>query len=88
VLCTERRYDTEFPQHGGSWKTTITGAFGKYPEREHAVAHANLSIGVKTLPYSPSLDVRYTITVEEITEEGFGPNGAMVGSFYSSAKDG
>ncbi len=65
----------------GSGKTTITGAFGKYLEEEHSVAYVNLDTGVKTLPYNPDLDVRDTVTVEEIMEEGFGPNGAIVESY-------
>jgi len=65
----------------GSGKTTITGAFGKYLEEDHSVAYVNLDTGVKTLPYTPDIDVRDTVTVEEIMEEGFGPNGAIVESY-------
>jgi len=39
----------------------------------------NLDPGVKTIPYSPDIDIRDYITLEEIMEEyELGPNGAMI----------
>ncbi|WP_324736185.1 ATP/GTP-binding protein [Thermococcus sp. SY098] len=66
----------------GSGKTTITHTFGKYLEKEgYTVGYVNLDTGVKKLPYKPDIDVRKTITVEEIMKEGYGPNGAIVESY-------
>ncbi|ASJ17331.1 GTPase [Thermococcus chitonophagus] len=65
----------------GSGKTALTGAFGKYLEENHKVAYVNLDTGVRTLPYKPDLDVRKSVTVEEIMKEGYGPNGAIVESY-------
>ncbi len=66
----------------GSGKTTITGAFGKYLTGQgHSVAYVNLDTGVKRLPYTPDLDVRDIVTVEELMAEGYGPNGAIVESY-------
>jgi len=66
----------------GSGKTTITGAFGRYLEEQgHSVAYVNLDTGVKRLPYTPDIDVREIVTVEELMAEGYGPNGAIVESY-------
>ncbi|ASJ02283.1 GTPase [Thermococcus profundus] len=66
----------------GSGKTTLAGSFGKYLEKEgSSVAYVNLDTGVRRLPYRPDLDVRDIVTVEEIMEEGYGPNGAIVESY-------
>ena len=66
----------------GSGKTTITSTFGKYlEEKGYNVGYVNLDTGVKKLPYKPNIDVRETVTVEDIMKEGYGPNGAIVESY-------
>ncbi len=66
----------------GSGKTTLTGAFGKYLEENgYSVGYVNLDTGVRSLPYSPDVDVREEITAWELMEEGYGPNGAIVESY-------
>lgn len=66
----------------GSGKTTLTGAFGKYLEGNgYSVGYVNLDTGVRSLPYSPDVDVREEITAWELMEEGYGPNGAIVESY-------
>ncbi|NJE07942.1 GTPase [Thermococcus sp. M39] len=66
----------------GSGKTTVTWAFGEYlEEKGYNVGYVNLDTGVRRLPYKPDIDVRKTITVEEIMKEGYGPNGAIVESY-------
>lgn len=66
----------------GSGKTTITGSFGRHLEEGgYSVGYVNLDTGVRRLPYKPDLDVREIITVEELMDEGYGPNGAIVESY-------
>ncbi|WP_456393929.1 PRK13768 family protein [Thermococcus sp.] len=66
----------------GSGKSTLTGEFGKYLETEgYNVAYVNLDTGVRNLIYVPDIDVRESITVDEIMKEGYGPNGAIVESY-------
>ncbi|MDN5320931.1 MAG: GPN-loop GTPase [Thermococcaceae archaeon] len=66
----------------GSGKTTLTGEFGKFlDENEKRVAYVNLDTGVRVLPYTPTVDVREHITVEELMKKGYGPNGAIVESY-------
>ncbi len=66
----------------GSGKTTLTGEFGKHLEDEgHTISYVNLDTGVRSLPYKPDLDVRNTITVDDVMKEGYGPNGAIVESY-------
>ncbi|AEH24894.1 ATP/GTP-binding protein [Pyrococcus yayanosii] len=65
----------------GSGKTALTYSFGKYLEESYSVAYVNLDTGAKKLPYRPDVDVRETVTVEELMAEGYGPNGAIVESY-------
>ncbi|WP_175059682.1 ATP/GTP-binding protein [Thermococcus sp. 2319x1] len=66
----------------GSGKTTLTGEFGRFlEENEKKVAYVNLDTGVKSLPYTPTVDVREHVTVEELMKKGYGPNGAIVESY-------
>jgi molybdopterin-guanine dinucleotide biosynthesis protein len=49
---------TAFVGTAGSGKTTLTGAFGRHLEENgYSVAYVNLDTGVKTLPYSPDMDL-------------------------------
>jgi GTPase SAR1 family protein len=46
---------------------------------EVSVITINLDPGVKVMPYSPDIDIRDYIVLEEVmTEYGLGPNGAMI----------
>ncbi|NJE04935.1 GTPase [Thermococcus sp. M36] len=66
----------------GSGKTTLTGAFGKYLEKNGlSVAYVNLDTGVKRILYTPDIDVREHVTAWELMDEGYGPNGAIVESY-------
>jgi len=64
----------------GSGKSLLTSSFGEWliMERQN-VALVNLDPGAANLPYTPDLDVRDYIRIEEIMEKyGLGPNGALV----------
>jgi GTPase SAR1 family protein len=66
----------------GSGKTTLTGEFGEYLEKnDYRVAYVNLDTGVRGLPYRPDVDVRERVTAWSLMEEGLGPNGAIVKSY-------
>lgn len=71
-----------FTGTAGSGKTTTTAAFGRYLEKEgYTVGYVNLDTGVKRLPYRADIDVREFVTVEELMNQGYGPNGAIVESY-------
>ncbi|NHJ05891.1 MAG: GTPase [Candidatus Heimdallarchaeota archaeon] len=64
----------------GSGKSFLTATLTKYMEDNeiHAIT-LNLDPGVLRLPYSPDIDIRDYINIEEImTEYELGPNGALV----------
>src|SRR3989304_4161286 len=64
----------------GSGKSLLTGAFYDWLEMaKKDVSIVNLDPGVTTLPYSPDVDARDYVNVENLMEEyGLGPNGALV----------
>jgi len=66
----------------GSGKSTLTGLLKEYVLNRDPEIYAitlNLDPGVKILPYTPDIDVRDFIILEEVmTEYGLGPNGAMI----------
>jgi len=64
----------------GSGKSLLTAAFGEWLKMsKQDVAVVNLDPGVLTLPYSPDVDVRDFIDVEDLMEKyGLGPNGALI----------
>jgi hypothetical protein len=64
----------------GSGKSMLTAAFSKWLEiSKQNVAVVNLDPGVLTLPYSPDVDVRDYVNVEDLMEKyGLGPNGALI----------
>lgn len=64
----------------GSGKSLLTSAFAELLRMsKQDVAVMNLDPGVVTLPYTPDVDVRNYIKVEELMEHyGLGPNGAMI----------
>lgn len=64
----------------GSGKSLLTASFSEWLKiNEQDVATLNLDPGAITLPYTPDIDVRDYVTVDEIMEEyGLGPNGALI----------
>ncbi|MEA2054670.1 MAG: ATP/GTP-binding protein [Candidatus Thermoplasmatota archaeon] len=64
----------------GSGKSSLTGAFYEWCIRhEFDAITVNLDPGVVNLPYTPDVDVREWLSLNEIMEEyGLGPNGAQV----------
>ena len=64
----------------GSGKSMLTAAFSKWLTiSKQNVAVVNLDPGVLTLPYSPDIDVRDYVNVEDLMEKyGLGPNGALI----------
>jgi len=64
----------------GSGKSLLTAAFGEWLKMsKQDVAVVNLDPGVVKLPYSPDVDVRNYVNVEDLMEEySLGPNGALI----------
>ncbi|MEM2273572.1 MAG: ATP/GTP-binding protein [Candidatus Bathyarchaeia archaeon] len=64
----------------GSGKSLLTASFSEWLKiNEQDVATMNLDPGAMKLPYTPDIDVRDYITVDEIMDEyGLGPNGALI----------
>ena len=64
----------------GSGKTMLTHAFNEWCHRQrYDSITVNLDPGVKKLPYSPEIDVREWISLEEVMKEyNLGPNGAQI----------
>ena len=64
----------------GSGKTTMVYAFQMWMNSQGLdCVTVNLDPGAEALQYSPDLDVRDYVNMEEImAEQGLGPNGAQV----------
>jgi len=64
----------------GSGKTALTHAFHEWlAERGLDSVVVNLDPGVELLPYTPDIDVREWVSVNEVMERyGIGPNGAQI----------
>ncbi len=64
----------------GSGKSTLTDSFKKWMTSHGLDAiTVNLDPGAENLPYSPDVDIRDWISLEEIMESyGLGPNGAQI----------
>lgn len=64
----------------GSGKSMLTAALSEWLKiAKQDVAIVNLDPGVLTLPYSPDVDVRNYVNVEELMEKyRLGPNGALI----------
>ncbi|MEM4467384.1 MAG: ATP/GTP-binding protein, partial [Nitrososphaerota archaeon] len=64
----------------GCGKTSLTYTFGEWlrEELDARVSYINLDPGVHQLQYITSYDVREIVTVDELLQKGFGPNGAMI----------
>lgn len=64
----------------GSGKSRLTAAFNEWLKMaKQDVALVNLDPGVLTLPYSPDVDVRNYVNIEELMQKySLGPNGALI----------
>jgi GTPase SAR1 family protein len=64
----------------GSGKSRLTASFSEWLKMsKQEVATVNLDPGALTLPYSPDVDIRNYVNVENLMEKyGLGPNGALV----------
>jgi hypothetical protein len=64
----------------GSGKSKLTAAFGDWLQMsKQDVSLVNLDPGVLTLPYSPDVDIRNYVNIENLMQEyTLGPNGALV----------
>ncbi len=64
----------------GAGKSLLTGAFSDWLKMaKQDVSVVNLDPGVLNLPYSPDVDVRNYVSVENLMEDyQLGPNGALV----------
>ncbi|MFX1363541.1 MAG: ATP/GTP-binding protein [Promethearchaeota archaeon] len=66
----------------GSGKSTLTGEIKNYVinrDPEISAITLNLDPGVKTMPYTPDIDIRDYIILEEIMEQyTLGPNGGLI----------
>ncbi|MGQ9719887.1 MAG: ATP/GTP-binding protein [Candidatus Jordarchaeum sp.] len=66
----------------GSGKSTLTKAYHEWLIRnEFNTALVNLDPGVRRLPYSPDVDIREYIVLEEVMDKyDLGPNGGLIAS--------
>ncbi len=64
----------------GSGKSLLTASFSEWLRvNEQDVAILNLDPGAVRLPYTPDIDIRDYVTVDEIMDKyGLGPNGALI----------
>jgi GTPase SAR1 family protein len=64
----------------GSGKSLLTGAFANWLQlQKQNVTAVNLDPGVVTLPYTPDIDIRDYIKIEQLMDEyKLGPNGALI----------
>ncbi len=64
----------------GSGKSLLTASFSEWLRiNEQNVATLNLDPGVIKLPYTPDIDVRDYVTIDEIMDKyELGPNGALI----------
>jgi len=64
----------------GSGKSTLASSFHEWCKRNgYDTLVANLDPGVKNLPYSPEIDVREWISLDEVMKDyNLGPNGAQI----------
>jgi len=64
----------------GSGKTLLTASFSNWLRlaKQNAIT-INLDPGVLTLPYTPDIDIRDYIKIEQLMQQyGLGPNGALI----------
>jgi hypothetical protein len=69
-----------FAGTAGAGKSTLVAAYDRWA-KQHAIGTTivNLDPGAEKLPYTPDVDIRDWIRMDELMEEhGLGPNGAQV----------
>lgn len=69
-----------FAGTAGAGKSTLVSAYDRWA-KQHAISTVlvNLDPGAEKLPYTPDVDIRDWIKLDEIMDEhGLGPNGAQV----------
>lgn len=69
-----------FTGTAGAGKSSLVGAYDRWA-KQHAIGTVlvNMDPGAEKLPYTPDLDIRDWVRIDEIMEEnGLGPNGAQV----------
>ena len=73
-------YVTFFIGTAGSGKSLLTKTYADWLlEKKEYVVTVNLDPGVVTLPYTPDVDVRNRIVIDDLMEKyNLGPNGALV----------
>jgi hypothetical protein len=66
----------------GSGKSTLTKAYSEWLVRnEFNVVLVNLDPGVRRLPYTPDVDIRDYVNLEEVMDKyDLGPNGGLIAS--------
>jgi len=64
----------------GSGKSLLTASFSEWLQMaKQDVITVNLDPGVLTMPYTPNIDIRDYIKIEDIMKQyGLGPNGALI----------
>jgi GTPase SAR1 family protein len=64
----------------GAGKSTLTGVFAQWlQDAKISVAMVNLDPGVALLPYSPDVDVRDYVSLQEVMRKyNLGPNGGLI----------
>ena len=64
----------------GSGKSLLTSAFSDWLKlKKQKVISVNLDPGVLSLPYTPDIDIREYVSLEEIMDKyELGPNGALI----------
>lgn len=69
-----------FTGTAGSGKTTMVAAFRDWmSEHGYDSIPVNLDPGAEVLPYTPEVDIRHWLRLDEVIEQfGLGPNGAQV----------
>ncbi|MGC8913711.1 MAG: ATP/GTP-binding protein [Thermoplasmata archaeon] len=73
-------YTFFFVGTAGAGKTSMVGAFQKWMDiHKYDAITVNLDPGAEVLKYTPDIDIREWISIEEIMEEHeLGPNGAQI----------
>jgi GPN-loop GTPase len=79
-LSEDKMRNLFFVGTAGSGKSTLVGAFKTWLEDNGVDSIViNLDPGAETLPYTPNIDIREWISLDEVMSEyGLGPNGAQI----------
>lgn len=73
-------YTTFFVGTAGSGKSTLVGAFSEWlGDQNIDVATVNLDPGARYIPYTPDVDIREYLVLEDVMDAfNLGPNGGLV----------